>query len=454
VNSAADDACAGLGRVDPAASARSDRRAHLRSILVRRDFRRLFATRIASQCADGVFQVSLAGAVLFNPDHATDPTAVAAGFAVLLLPYSFVGPFAGIVLDRWSRRQILTFANVIRSVLVVIVAGEIAGGLSGPAFYASALVTISVNRFFLSGLSAALPHVVRDDQLVTANAFSTTFGTGATTIGAGVAVLIRTAVGSGDHSYAVIAASAAIGYGGSAIAARGFHRGQLGPDDTERVRRESAGEVLRGFVAGARHVAGRRPAAYALAAIGAHRLCYGVLTIMTLLLYRNYFHGHGAFRAGLAGAGQAVVVGAVGSLLAALVTPAMSRRIGKPAWMVVLLAGAGIAQLAFGLPFTMQALLPGAFLLGLAAQGVKICVDTTVQEHVDDGFRGRVFSVYDTLFNVTFVAAALIAAAALPDTGRSPAVVFAMSTGYLLTAACFGAVTTRSRRPVRAEVPG
>ena len=28
-------------------------------------------------------------------------------FAVLYLPYSLIGPFAGVFIDRWSRRQII-----------------------------------------------------------------------------------------------------------------------------------------------------------------------------------------------------------------------------------------------------------------------------------------------------------------------------------------------------------
>src|SRR3712207_7345465 len=42
-----------------------------------------------------------------SPQRAADPVDVAAAFAVLLLPYSVVGPFAGVWLDRWSRRQVL-----------------------------------------------------------------------------------------------------------------------------------------------------------------------------------------------------------------------------------------------------------------------------------------------------------------------------------------------------------
>src|ERR671929_2319633 len=101
----------------------------VRHLLFRGDFRRLLATRLLSQFGDGVFQAALAGTVLFNPQRAADPVDVAAGFAVLLLPYSLVGPFAGVWLDRWSRRQVLLHANVVRAVLVAFVAALTLGGV-------------------------------------------------------------------------------------------------------------------------------------------------------------------------------------------------------------------------------------------------------------------------------------------------------------------------------------
>jgi hypothetical protein len=83
--------------------------------------------------------------------------------------------------------------------------------------------------------------------------------------------------------------------------------------------------------------------------------------------------------------------------------------------------------------------------LGFVAQAVKICVDATLQQTVLDGFRGRVFSVYDALFNVSYVVALLVGAAVLPASGRSPGLLVAVAAGYLLTAALCGAEWFRPR---------
>jgi hypothetical protein len=119
------------------------------------------------------------------------------------------------------------------------------------------------------------------------------------------------------------------------------------------------------------------------------------------------------------------------------------RRIGKPRWITLLLVVGGIAQLALGLPFIAPTIVLAGLVLGFVAQAVKICVDTTIQESIGDDFRGRVFSVYDTLFNVTFVAALLVGAIVLPPSGISYPVLIAVGTGYLLAALAYTRITAR-----------
>jgi MFS family permease len=419
----------------------------IRALLRRSDFRRLLLTRLLSQSGDGAFQVALAGTVLFNPQRAADPIDVAAGFAVLLLPYSLVGPFAGVWLDRWSRRQVLLRANVVRALLVACVAALTLAAVQGPVFYLAGLAVFSVNRFVLAALSAALPHTVEAPALVTANAVSTTSGAVVTVVGGGVGLGLLQLTGGGDAAYAAVTLAAALPYLGAAVVVAGFGRGYLGPDSTARSARLSAREIAAGMVSGARHAWGQPSAAAALTAIGLHRLCYGLLTLMTLLLYRNTFVDGGAFEAGLLGLGVVLAAGAVGTLLAAVATPPVVRRTGKPQWVAGLLVGAGIAQLTLGFVFTPPAVVVGALVIGFVGQGVKICVDTTLQECIDDGHRGRVFSVYDTLVNVTFVVSLLVAAVVLPTSGVSRPMVAAVGLVYLATAFVYAAWSRRARNP-------
>jgi MFS family permease len=426
------------------AGARAEGETTVRHVLHRGDFRRLLGTRLLGQFGDGVFQAALAGTVLFNPQRAADPLDVAAGFAILLLPYSLVGPFAGVWLDRWSRRQVLLRANVVRAGFVVVVAALILASVQGTGFYVAGLAVFSVNRFVLAALSAGLPHTTDQPSLVSANALSTTSGAVATVVGGGAALLLLQLTGSSDAGYAALALCAVVPYLGAAGVVAGLGRAHLGPDSTTLAARLSVREVAAGMVAGARHVLERPPAAAALLAIALHRVGYGFLTLMTLLLYRNTFESWGAlFPSGLVGLGEVLAAGAVGTLLAAGVTPWVVRHIGKPRWITVLLAGGGLAQLALGLPFLPPTTVLAGLLIGFTGQAVKICVDSTLQETVADEFRGRVFSVYDTVFNLMFVVAVVTAAVVLPPSGLSYPMLVTVAFGYLAGAAAYARLTRR-----------
>jgi len=419
----------------------------VRGLLRRGDFRRLLGVRLSGQFSDGVFQASLAGAVLFNPERAASPADVAAGFAVLLLPYSLVGPFAGVLLDRWTRRSVLLTANLIRSLQVVGVAAVLASGVGGGWLYLAALTVLAVNRFVLSALSAALPHVAEEDELVTANALTTTLGTVAAVAGAGAALGLLKLVGENDRGYGVLALSSTFGYLAAAALARGFSATYLGPDTVEGHARSTVRDVVIGLVAGMRHIAAHPPAVGALVVLTTHRAVYGVTTLATLLLYRNFFVPDGFFRSGIVGLGQVLVIGAAGALLAAAITPAMSRRIGKPRWIISLLILAAVTEVTLGPPYDLKLLLVAGFLIGGVGQAVKICADTVFQEHVNDAYRGRVFSVSDTLYNLSFVGGLLIGAWTLPADGVALPVLIGIGVVYLVAALGYAVAARRYDYP-------
>ncbi len=428
----------------------------LRLLLGGRDFRRLFAVRVTSQFADGVFQVALTSYVLFSPERQATPQAIAAAFAVVLLPFSVLGPFTGVFIDRWSRRQILVWSNGVRTPLMLVVAALVFTDGSVVALFGIVLVALSVNRFFLAALSAALPHVVAGPRLVMANAVTPTSGTVAFLIGLGAAAGLREVVERyGGAGNATVLVSASLLFTGAALLATRMQRDLLGPDyDREQPGvREHARHLVIGLVDGLTHLARRREAALALLAIGAHRFFYGISTVATILLYRGYFNDPTEPDAGFRGVAVAVLVSGAGFVSAAFVTPVATQRMSKQRWVLLLLVLAAVVEVVPGGFYTEPTLLVAAFALGFSSQGVKICVDTLVQEEIDDAFRGRVFAVYDVVFNVAFVAAAAAGAAILPLDGKSYPALVLISAGYGLTALVYGWAHRTARHPSAAASP-
>lgn len=423
--------------------------ADLRVVLRGRDFRRLFGTRLISQFSDGIFQFAVTGFAFFSPENQTTALEVAAGLAVLLLPYSVLGPFVGVFIDRWSRRQILMVAPFVRGVLLLVTAGLVAADAPDAAFYGAALAVLGVNRFFLAALGASLPHVVPSDRLMAANAVTPTSGTVVTFVGAGVGFLLRELVGGDDAGVALLLVISGVVFGMSALVARLMDRQLLGPDpDLNRPQaRQAMRNVVTGLADGARHLVHRRTAAATMGAMAAHRFLYGMCTALGIILYRYYFTD-GDSEAALRGISLVVAVSGFGYFLAVIITPYATERFGIERWVTIALSVAGVLTAALVLPFQEWGLPLAGFVLGVAGQSVKICADTTVQRDVEDLYRGRAFSIYDMLFNGMYVLAAALSAAILPPNGKSYLAVVIISLGYPVAGLAYRMITAPSRAKV------
>jgi Major Facilitator Superfamily len=404
------------------------------------DFWRLLELRTASQFGDGLFQAGLAGALLFNPERAARPMAIAGAFAVLFLPYSALGPFAGALMDRWDRRLVLVGANLGRLVSVALVGVCLAVGAGNVLVLCGALIVNGLARFVSSGLSAALPHVVPSEQVVTMNSIASATGAIAAFIGATFMLLPRSVFGSGDNGAASIILLVTIPMLIALLLSLRFGAHVLGPDDTRRAIHGSVVyAVVTGWMHGIRTVYQRPTVAATLTGLAAHRMVFGVNTLVVLLLMRS---GGGASAGALGGAMLFLAATGTGSFLANVVTPPAVRRWGRYATANGALAIAATIQVA-GAGLQLAVMVACGFFLGAAGQVLKLCADTAIQVDVDDALRGHVFAVQDSLFWVAFIGATTAAAAVIPSGGHSPALVLAGTVVYLCGLAAHSIVGRR-----------
>ncbi|WP_020017382.1 hypothetical protein [Promicromonospora sukumoe] len=429
--------------------------AELRALLRLPGFRKLFAVRLVSQAADGMFQVGLANLLFFSPESQGSASAIAGAFALMLAPFTVVGPFAGVFLDRWQRRQVLVYGNAVRVLITATMAVLMLTQGVTPAIYVLGLAALSVNRFLLAGLSAGLPRVVQGDLLLTANALTPTLGAGAAFLGGGLSFVLSLAMPSGRVHDATALACASVVMGCASLLGLRMSRTLLGPLEPAvgSIRNELA-NVVRGLVDGARYLAARRTPGQALLVMALHRFLYGVVFIASILMSRNLLADPDDPTAGLAMFATVIAATGVGGGLAILLTAVLARRMAPQSWIAVMLLVAGLSQLILVPEPGFAAVVTAAGLLGLAAQGAKIAVDTIVQRDSEDAYRGRAFAFYDVLYNAAFVGAAALAAFLVPDAGWSPGLFVALSLGYVLAALLFGLRGTRTAALVRQPVSG
>jgi MFS family permease len=425
----------------------------LRIVWSEHDFRRLLSTRLISQTGDGIFTAGLGTYVFFNAAVYPNPLKGAAAFAVLYAPYSLIGPFAGVFIDRWSRRQILVYSALLRSAFVALTAALMASGNVGAPLYIAVLLVLGVNRFFLASLSAALPHVVAGDKLVMGNSVSPTAGGTLAAVGGILGLGVNAATGDTERGAAITLLVAGACYVAASLVARTMPRDLLGPvrDSYQRQPGRILAElriVAVGLARGVRVISRRRGPATALGAIGGNRFFYGILFLMSILLYRNYFYRGSRASVAETHYGYLVAAVAVGYFCAAIVTPYVTRRLTKPALITATLAISAILIGTLGQTFGQIAYIVMGFFLGLAGQTMVICATTVLQEELTDDYRGRAFSLYDMMFNITFAVGALLCVPVMPLSGKSHALIGVVTAGYAVVAVAYWVAVRQSPPPV------
>ncbi|HEY6425545.1 MAG TPA: MFS transporter, partial [Pseudonocardiaceae bacterium] len=275
---------------------------------------------------------------------------------------------------------------------------------------------------------------------VEANALAATVGTVVAVFGGMCAITLRGVAGTGNTASAWVTAWAVLGSLLAAAVTAGFSGGRLGPDPNNQGTPADQPTLARGLRDGVTAAARVPSVAAGLVALVAHRLSFGIATMVTLLLYRNSFTSDGLLRAGLAGVCQVLVAGAAGMLLAAVLTGPLVARFGRRHTVRGALLAAAVVIVILGLPMIKITILAAAFALATAGQVVKLSLDATVQSDVGDDARGRVFTLYDTVFNVGYVLAVALAATVVPLNGHAPHLLLLAAVAYLIAALVYGLI--------------
>jgi hypothetical protein len=385
---------------------------------------------------DGVFQSALASFVLFSPERQANALSAAIGFAVVLLPYSIVGPFVGTILDRVSRQRALFFANLARSANLLVVAAFVFSGTTGVALTAVVLIAFGINRLILAALSAGLPLLIDTKSLITANAIAVTGGSVLVVIGGGIGVGVRALVDGAalaDHADSLLILLAAGGYFAAALLSGRLNKSEIGPLAHEK----AAASFKQGFIdmrEGIDFLRQNIDTARGIVATAVHRGGLTALTLTALLLERNTFNDPSRPEDGLQGFGIALTIAGIGVFLGAFLAPYGVARFGRHRWIKLAMYASAISPIFLAIWQTEVTLSVTAFLTAFCGQNIKVTNDALVQSKIDDYYRGRVFAVYDVVVNGAIVSGGLIAALLLPASGVSANVPLFVMGAYLFVA--------------------
>jgi MFS family permease len=378
------------------------------------DFRALLAGRLVNQLGDGFFQAYLVAQLVFlDPDAQGTALGIAAAYAIVVLPFSLLGPFAGVLIDRWSRRAILIWTPLVRAAAIALLL--VAGGDGWPVLPV-ALVVTSLNRFFLSSAGAVPPLLVPDRDLLVANSMSAVGGTVISFVGIVAGTKLADPIGTRGLLIVVLCLWPVAGLVMTRIRhslRTSAQREPAGHGIAEDVR-----VVARGLAAGLRRLRATPPALGAIVSASLDQFLVGFVTVLSVVVFKD------RFQEGVGSYGNIIAAGGVGVLVGSLTVGWLEPRLARARIVALAFALAGAACMAAAPILTGPVIMVASFALGLTFSWLKVPCDTLVQETIPDRYRGRTFALYDILYASSRVVAAALAVPLIPH----------VSTGWMLAA--------------------
>ena len=380
-----------------------------------RNARLLLSVRISGQSGDGLLQTALTSFVLFSPERQNSATGIAVAFAILLVPYSIVGPFVGVLIDRWSRQQILLWSNVLRCVLMLSICLVVLNHGQNALLAGLVLTSLGANRFIQACLAASVPHVVTREHLVTANALFPTLGTTSAAIAAAIGIGAQHYFGSSDRANSIlILVGALCTLIASYFATRIKPKMVLGPAGvSDKVRHHFKTSIHDLFI-GLRTLRESTNARKSIYAASLQRFAFGITTIYALILSRTAWSSAGKVTNSISDFGACAGSAALGAFVAAMISVFVlsesdheGHRVMRQAHLrlasiTACIACLPIVAIAIQIASLVSVCL-AAFTVAFTGQFLKINADTTIQATIDDAQRGRVFSIFDMLLNGALV---------------------------------------------------
>src|SRR5947208_7576459 len=161
--------------------------------------------------------------------------------------------------------------------------------------------------------------------------------------------------------------------------------------------------VTRELGRGARRLVATPSAFGSIVSISFDQFLIGLITVLSVVVFKN------EFKQGVASYGRIVGAGGVGVLIGSATVGWFEGRLAKPRVMSLAFALAGAPCLIGSIRIASPTILLISFTLDLTYPWRKVPADTLVQHSIPDRFRGRVFALYDMAFSLPRVIAAALA---------------------------------------------
>jgi predicted MFS family arabinose efflux permease len=330
------------------------------------------------------------------------------------VPSFLFGSISGVIADRFSRQKIMIVSDLLRA-LVVLGFLFVRRADQIWLIYVLTVLQLGLATFFEPAKTAAIPSIVEDRELLSANAISSVTWSAMLTLGAAIGGLITDRFGT-DVAFVLDA--------GTYLLSAALIASIRVPKREKRKRQKISVSRLLGIretIEGIKYVK-ERPRVLALLLVKpAWGLGGGILTLLAVFGERIFPIGQGA-AGGIGVLFAARGIGtAVGPIVARRISGEGEKRMQTSIGIAFLIGGA--FYIAFG---SSTSFILALIVLGIAHCGGSILwVFSTVmlQRNVVDSFRGRVFAAEMALLTLTMAASNYVTGELLDRFRLSPRII-------------------------------
>lgn len=351
-----------------------------------RNYRRLWTGQIVSEVGDHFNNIAVLSLALAHTQSGLSAALVMIARAI---PAVLAGPIAGVVLDRMDRRHVMIASDLIRAVIAIGFILSISHTDNVFIYLFSALLMFA-SPFFTSGRSAILPTIATKEELHAANSVTQITGWMTLTMGAALGGLTVSSVG---YRWAFVLNSLSFIVSAWCVSglrlSEGSFRAQravLSENDVVRPWRE--------YAEGLRYMAAT-PLILGIALVGVGWATGGGAAQVLFSLF-----GELVFRRGPAGIGIIWSFAGLGLLIGGALAFYLGKRLSFRAYKLTVVVcyivhGGGYIVFSQMRDFRLALLFIAISRAGVAVSSVLN--QSQLLHHVDNRFRGRVFSTMESM---------------------------------------------------------
>jgi MFS family permease len=421
--------------------------AYGRLVRTNANFRRLWLAQIVSEIGDWFYTLAIYNLLLTLTGRASS---VGLALVLQVLPQTFIGPIAGAVNDRISRKRVMITADLVRAVIVLsmlLVRSRSVVWLVYPLLLAETVMA----GFFEPARSSVIPNITPRKDLVLANTLSSMTWSMNLVMGATIGGVVAAFLGR-DAVFLLNALSFLV----SAFFIRRMSFVEPHAEGAAPLRARDLVDFTP-FMEGVRYVR-RNRRLFATVLVKAGNLVIGpswvLFTVMGQRTFPVHWNGIDPQRGAMLGMSLLLGARGLGALSGPLFTAPWAGHSQRKLQLGILF-GFMVSGIGYVIMAQAKFVWLACLFVALAHCGgstVWVFSTTLLQMNTEDRFRGRVFAA-DMGFCMLTIAAGAFLCGAFLDAGASPRIVGTVAGLLMFVPAGLWGLAIRSLKTQKQEAP-